>query len=758
MAKEMRQLKQTGGGGTAKKQSDYDKIEGDEGQKFITWEQVMQALRDPNMPDQQSADEVKEWYRGVLTSTKKDRQGKGIDYADNFGWTMLFMATYYDKPITILELLMLGADPSLRLTATKRSSLDVAEQEHRESAALVLRTYFGVASEDFEGTGMAKLKQWHADKKELKELCKNFVHTVGDEQVGENPGAKKALSKKAAEQAKKLAAFGDSFEANVERLFKKYDADGSGRIDAHEVRDIFHEMKIKLSEEDVEAMVVQYDEDQSGELDLEEFTNLAREADMGDQAFVERIKETFKMADADGSGTIDVEELVQAFKQLDLDLTREETEALIEQYDVDGGGELSEDEFIQLTRDAKEGFMATADEAKVAGLPWGKQEETLFQRGMKLHGENWRKVRQVVGTRSAVQCRAYYKVKEKELAAKSGGGEGDAEKEQDEYDKRIEAIERARMTKKQLDSEAAAMRAHAEHEAKVHDEERRVLRRSTNLHEAMLAAQEKVYGKEFDPGIISSWETEQGFRTYLRQYNVNRGTNRPCSPKTRERLRKVFKKDKDDYYKKMKSLREAFDANVNDPKFLGDLAYKEKYITHKGMKYKEGDEHPVIATKLTVEQSYEMLNENAEAIGFCYDAKKMRTAKKDGCIVRGTGAVMVADENWTTVVHNHGGPPMGIEPAGPIGKLSSEEVIDVIVQYGGMQGNDMDGHPAFQKFWMPGKKYHKGKVKQADPWGEQWTKDAVKHAHLTIKGLRRKEFEEAQANQANNLFGDEGNG
>ena len=64
MAKEMRQLKQTGGKGTAKKQSDYDKIEGDEGQKFITWEQVMQALRDPNMPDQQSADEVK---KAVIT-------------------------------------------------------------------------------------------------------------------------------------------------------------------------------------------------------------------------------------------------------------------------------------------------------------------------------------------------------------------------------------------------------------------------------------------------------------------------------------------------------------------------------------------------------------------------------------------------------------------------------------------------------------------------------------------------------------------
>ena len=105
LAKEMRQLKQSDGKGTAKSAADYKMEEVEEEQKFVTWEQVMAVLRDRNMPDSQCAEEVKEWYRGVLTSTKEDRQGKGIDYSDNFGWTMMFMATYYDKPFTVLELL-----------------------------------------------------------------------------------------------------------------------------------------------------------------------------------------------------------------------------------------------------------------------------------------------------------------------------------------------------------------------------------------------------------------------------------------------------------------------------------------------------------------------------------------------------------------------------------------------------------------------------------------------------------------------------
>ena len=685
-------MKASGGKGTAKSQDEFDKIEEDE-PKFATWEQTMAALRDPKLPDQQSADEVNEWYRGVLTSTKKDRQGRGIDYSDQFGWNMMFMATYYDKPLTVLQLLLLGADPTLRLTATKRSALDVAEQEHRESAALVLREYFK-GQED--GTGMAQLEIWQNDKKQLKELCKGFISL--DDGVGENPGAKKAMSKKAAEQAKKLAAFGDSFEENIKRLFIKYDADGSGRIDAHEVRDIFHELKIKLSEEEVEAMVLHYDEDQSGELDLEEFTNLAREADMGDQAFVERCKETFKLADADGSGSIDIEELQNAFVQLDLDLTREETEALIEQYDVDGGGELDEDEFIQLTRDAKEGFMATADEEKVAGMPWGKQEETLFARGMKLHGENWRKVRQVVGTRSAVQCRAYYKVKEKELKKKNGG-EDDAQKEQDEYDKRMEAIKRAQMTKNQLDKESAVMRAHQEHENKIHDEKKRAERRLIKIHEAMDEAQQKTYGKEFPPHIISSWETEIGFRAYLRQYNVKLGTNRPASPKTRARLRKEFEKDKSTYYKKMKTLRENFDALVQNDKFKNDYAYKEPFKQHHDFKYQDNDDVPTIATKLTIDQALDVLKTNPEAVGFSYDEKAQRGSNKNVCTVRGKGAEMVQAPGFRTVVNNHGGPPMGIEPAGAVGHLSADELIDVLIQYGGIQGKDIDGHKDFQKFW-----------------------------------------------------------
>ena len=56
-------------------------------------------------------------FKNATTTTPIDYSGQSV------GWAMMFMAAYYDKPFTVLELLMLGADPALRLTATKRGHL-----------------------------------------------------------------------------------------------------------------------------------------------------------------------------------------------------------------------------------------------------------------------------------------------------------------------------------------------------------------------------------------------------------------------------------------------------------------------------------------------------------------------------------------------------------------------------------------------------------------------------------------------------------
>ena len=60
------------------------------------------------------------------------------------------------------------------------------------------------------------------------------------------------------------------------------------------------------------------------------------------------VKELFDMFDADGGGTIDTDELTNAFVSLGITDTKEEVEALVREIDTDGSGEIEFSEFSQV--------------------------------------------------------------------------------------------------------------------------------------------------------------------------------------------------------------------------------------------------------------------------------------------------------------------------------------------------------------------------------------------------------------------------
>jgi Ca2+-binding EF-hand superfamily protein len=61
-----------------------------------------------------------------------------------------------------------------------------------------------------------------------------------------------------------------------------------------------------------------------------------------------KIKEMFDLFDADGGGSIDVDELTHAFVNLGISDTKEEIDRLVAQIDVDGSGEIEYDEFVEV--------------------------------------------------------------------------------------------------------------------------------------------------------------------------------------------------------------------------------------------------------------------------------------------------------------------------------------------------------------------------------------------------------------------------
>ena len=103
------------------------------------------------------------------------------------------------------------------------------------------------------------------------------------------------------------------------------------------------------TDEEIEDMIVAVDTNGDGEIDFEEFLALMRlrMGESGDDA-ENHLREVFDMFDADGSGSIDRNEMRALMKKLAQDLTEEEITLIMEEVDTDGDGEISFEEFKML--------------------------------------------------------------------------------------------------------------------------------------------------------------------------------------------------------------------------------------------------------------------------------------------------------------------------------------------------------------------------------------------------------------------------
>lgn len=122
-------------------------------------------------------------------------------------------------------------------------------------------------------------------------------------------------------------------------LLLTFDADGSGTLDAKELRPALAKLGLNVTQEHAENILRSWDHDRSGKLDLMEFTDLVRSL------------QTFCKFDQDGSGDIDVAELRPALRRLGLPADTATANAVLRWYDSDSSGRIELPEFAVLARD-----------------------------------------------------------------------------------------------------------------------------------------------------------------------------------------------------------------------------------------------------------------------------------------------------------------------------------------------------------------------------------------------------------------------
>lgn len=130
----------------------------------------------------------------------------------------------------------------------------------------------------------------------------------------------------------------------LEQVFKKFDANGDGKISSSELGNIMSSLGQEVTNEELETMIKEVDADGDGSIDLDEFIELNTKGVDSDE-IMQSLKEAFSVYDIDGNGNITAEELHKVMQSLGDNCSIAECRRMISGVDSDGDGTINFEEF-----------------------------------------------------------------------------------------------------------------------------------------------------------------------------------------------------------------------------------------------------------------------------------------------------------------------------------------------------------------------------------------------------------------------------
>ncbi|PKA58613.1 putative calcium-binding protein CML10 [Apostasia shenzhenica] len=133
-------------------------------------------------------------------------------------------------------------------------------------------------------------------------------------------------------------------EDDLERVFRKFDSNGDGKISSSELGAIFESLGHPATEEELARMMSEADSDGDGFISLEEFVEL-NVSEVDPRAALEDLRHAFSVFDLDRNGSISAEELARVMRGLGEGVSVSQCRKMIDGVDRDGDGLVSFEEF-----------------------------------------------------------------------------------------------------------------------------------------------------------------------------------------------------------------------------------------------------------------------------------------------------------------------------------------------------------------------------------------------------------------------------
>jgi len=156
---------------------------------------------------------------------------------------------------------------------------------------------------------------------------------------GATAGAKKAGKSDLSEEQKQ----------EIREAFDLFDTDGSGAIDAKELKVAMRALGFEPKKDEIRKMISDIDKDGDGTIDFDEFMMMMT-AKMAEKDSREEIIKAFRLFDDDQTGKITFKNLKRVAKELGENMTDEELQEMVDEADRDADGEINEEEFLRIMK------------------------------------------------------------------------------------------------------------------------------------------------------------------------------------------------------------------------------------------------------------------------------------------------------------------------------------------------------------------------------------------------------------------------
>uniref|UniRef100_A0A674ITT6 EF-hand domain-containing protein n=1 Tax=Terrapene triunguis TaxID=2587831 RepID=A0A674ITT6_9SAUR len=135
----------------------------------------------------------------------------------------------------------------------------------------------------------------------------------------------------------------------LREAFDLLDTDGTGTVDVKDLKVSIRALGYEPKKEEMKKIVSEVDKEGSGKINFDSFL-YAMTQKMSEPESREDILKAFKLFDDNGTGKISFQNLKRVAGEIGENLTDEELQEMIDEADVDGDGEVNEQEFLRIIR------------------------------------------------------------------------------------------------------------------------------------------------------------------------------------------------------------------------------------------------------------------------------------------------------------------------------------------------------------------------------------------------------------------------